>query len=42
MSSVYLEEKKCSINQGCAHTAEGAAFGPVDGLKLVGKDGVAL
>ena len=45
MSSVYLEKKKkkSSVNQGCAHTVEGAALGPVDGLSSSGGgDGVAL
>lgn len=42
---IFEKKKKCSVNQGCAHTVEGAALGPVDGLSSSGgggRDGVAL
>lgn len=33
---IFEKKKKCSVNQGCAHTVEGAALGPVDGLSSSG------
>ena len=33
------KKKKRSVNQGCAHTVEGAALGPVDGLSSSGGGG---